>query len=335
MTFLALVISFIYPLAGLVHAVFSLGVMLERRREITRRQWVMLATSILIMAAVVRHLTARFHMALDPSTALRFIAFRMTEVNHYVAATSFLMCILTIGSLEIRSAAKIWMIIALIVASFAMYECGLPLVVLWIFLCLAKTALLRKWSLTLLLAGVSLYAIIPPGGTPAYAIFSVMTSAAIVPIGWSALENRLGIINNRSAAALGILLMGLLIVLRSGVHVPVASRLATPLLAEREKTYQLQHVIGWVLSSEYRNYGIGFSQEDGPQDESASALNRVHRPPSSDKYLDRYMAYVRRGQKQIPEKLIVSFGGEKIAGAAEVYRVHGRYAGDAIVYRRA
>lgn len=123
----------------------------------------------------------------------------------------------------------------------------------------------------------------------------------------------------------------MIILLRAGIHVPVISKLANPLLAEKEKTFELRNIAEWMLASRYRDYNVVFSQEAGWPSRTQNALNRQHRPPT-EAWTFRVYLDSKRNRPSCAGTLVVTFGDDKVPGAREIYRVKGQYAGDAIVY---
>ena len=125
---------------------------------------------------------------------------------------------------------------------------------------------------------------------------------------------------------------------RVGINVPIVTKVASPLLAEREKTYQLEHILAWLHKSDYCGYEIEFIDDaDSPIDSVASAMMRRNRPPSSLEDVQLFWNSVLQCQKgerlnNKAETAVVTFGGQTLANLRPVFRVPGRYADDAIVW---
>jgi len=118
---------------------------------------------------------------------------------------------------------------------------------------------------------------------------------------------------------------------------PVVTRLANPLLAERERTYQLERVLDWLHHSEYCDDEIAFVEKaDLPIDSVESAIARRNRPPASLEDVYLFWNTVLRCQ-QSPrasshQTAVVTFGGPPLANSKQVFAVGGRYAGEAAVW---
>ena len=118
------------------------------------------------------------------------------------------------------------------------------------------------------------------------------------------------------------------------------SRLATPLLAERERTYQGEALLAWLHHSPYCDRDIEFVAESGnPVDSVGGAIDRRFRPPASidDMQLHwRTALQCRRGDAMAgaTAPAVLTFGGPAQSDAKPVLEIPGRYAGPATVWIR-
>jgi hypothetical protein len=125
---------------------------------------------------------------------------------------------------------------------------------------------------------------------------------------------------------------------RAGVQVPVVTRAASPLLTERERTYQLENILTWLHSSDYCGYEIGFTEEaENPVDSPETVITRRNRPPAGLEDVQLFWKTVLQCQKSPgPGNRIatatVTFGGLKLPDSTAVFKVKGKYAGDATVW---
>ena len=137
-------------------------------------------------------------------------------------------------------------------------------------------------------------------------------------------------------AVCGVLFGGLmlLISLRMGIEVPLISHFARSLQAEREKTYQLEEIVRWWNTSEYRQRALTFYRTArNPADSSLDLGDRRFRPPTYQSYLDVYTRRARLGATGASCPLLVTFGDDEIVGLSPIKTVSGRWAGVARVYR--
>jgi hypothetical protein len=122
--------------------------------------------------------------------------------------------------------------------------------------------------------------------------------------------------------------------LRAGVPVPVASAVARPLVAERERTTQFPVLLREYLASEWGGHPLRFARGfERPAE--GDAVDRRFRPPTNDIHLATWLAHLRGGTPAEGETLYVAFGGDPLAAGPVVLAVRGRTAGDALVFRRA
>ena len=84
------------------------------------------------------------------------------------------------------------------------------------------------------------------------------------------------------------------------------SRLAEPLLAERERTQEMEIVLRWALASSFRDDALVLFREARSPSEAENAVERLHRPPTQQSHLDRYLEEERRGSASGPDTLVVS-----------------------------
>jgi hypothetical protein len=119
----------------------------------------------------------------------------------------------------------------------------------------------------------------------------------------------------------------------------VVSGFVNPLLAERERTYQLEDALAWLHRSDYCSYEINFTEKAGsPVDSAENVVNRRNRPPSALEDVRTYWNGIlrcRRSENSSDQSgtAIVTFGDPtRIADASSVLVIKGKYAGDAIVW---
>jgi hypothetical protein len=122
---------------------------------------------------------------------------------------------------------------------------------------------------------------------------------------------------------------------RTGIPVPVVTKVASPILAERERTYQLENILAWLHGSGYCGYQVAFLEGAGsPIDDVQSALNRKNRPPAGLQdvrmFWDDCLRCQNRGQTGAIA--VVTFGGQSLTRSKPVFEVKGKYAGDAAVW---
>jgi hypothetical protein len=184
-------------------------------------------------------------------------------------------------------------------------------------------------------------ALLPFGGgigTPIYALFAIILAAYVTSLGWSQAEKALSVVKPRWVTAVIIASAIIILMIRAGIEVPIVSRVASRLLIERERTYQLEDILAWLHNSDYCGCQVAFVEDAGdPIDSVESAITRRNRPPAGLKEVQFFWDTVLQCQKgERPGNnagtAIVTFGGPALANSKPVFEVGGRYAGDATVW---
>ncbi len=81
---------------------------------------------------------------------------------------------------------------------------------------------------------------------------------------------------------------------------PIVTRVASPLLIERERTYQLEKILAWLHNSNYCASEIRFVETAGNPIESVeSAITRRNRPPAGLEDVLLFWDTVLRCQKEV------------------------------------
>jgi len=216
----------------------------------------------------------------------------------------------------------------------ALLVLGWPVLPLWLAAAALACARQGRWMLLALLGSCALLPCVNPTGSPTYAVFAMFVAAAITAFDLD-LESRLAWLGEPVAAVVLAGALALAIALRAGVAVPVASAAARPLLAERERTVQLTTLVERFLRSGERTHPLVFARGSGnPID--LDATDRRFRPPTENRHLGTWLGHRRGAEPPEGDTLYVAFGGDPLAAGGQVLlAVHGRLAGDAIVFRRA
>lgn len=328
---LATAVFFFHPFALVLYIAAATGVMIERRKEITGTRRIELIALIIAAAVINIIVVIKTGTASHMNGFYPIVSYKMTEINHILSAIAISLGLATIAGMNMTKGGKAIFAVGAIILAAAFYKLGIPLILVWGLTCLIKTFMARTWSIAFLLMTAFLLPAAAGSGSPTHTLIFLMLCTAILPMGWSSLENRLSNINSRYPAAL-LLLMGIMIVvLRFGVNVPIVSKLANPLLAEKEKSTQLEQIASWILSTKYRNYRVEFAETAGNPSKSDNAIDRRYRPPAREEHFAAYLDY-KRGPADKARKIIVTFGSELVPGAKEIHRIKGHYAGDTIAY---
>jgi hypothetical protein len=215
---------------------------------------------------------------------------------------------------------------------------GLPLLLLWVGAVLIKLVRLHCWSLAFLALAAALLPLGGAIGTPIYALFSIVVGVYVTPLGWPRAEKVLSSVRTKYVMSAISVLMAVLLMVRIGMKVPIVTNLASPLLMERERTYQLEKILAWQRGSNYCGYEISFAEDAAsPVYSAENAIVRTSRPPAALEDVrtlwDGVLSCRQAGAiKHKPGTAVVTFNGPPLVGLIPVFSVEGRYAGNATVW---
>jgi hypothetical protein len=223
------------------------------------------------------------------------------------------------------------------VVSGILFLNGIPLMFIWLFASLVKLLIVRNWRLFFLLMTAVLLPFGGGIGSPIHALFAIIVATFVTPLGWVQAERVMSYVKPRFIFGMTVVLAIIVVAVRAGVSVPLVTRVANPLLAERERTYQLEHLLLWLHDSRYCGREIAFAESANlPIDSVESAVSRKYRPPAAIEDADLYW----RTALQCSEKagavqstpVVFTFGGPELADSVPVFKIDGRYGGDAKVW---
>lgn len=332
------VVASLHHIFGLMlYVAFMAGYFLENFRTLTRNQLIIGLLFIIILPLVLieiqfpgqaPHLTGK-------KVAGFLLSYKLLELTPALSVLSWLLSIVTIISLNTSNRLKLIFSGITTSLSFIFIWLNWPVLIVWIAVCILKSALMWKWSIVFILITAAIFPIGQGSGSPIYAIFVPMVCTFITALGSPWLK-RESVPQSVIASIVLILIASTFILLKAEVQLPVISKLANPLLAEKEKAFQMKNIIEWMLASDYKGGKLVLCQEwERPVKDPKSAIERTKRPPSSQLHLDIYMNWLQQNlQKNTTEQLWVCFGGEKLDGAKRIYTVPGKYNGEATVWVR-
>jgi hypothetical protein len=337
MSLLAIIVSLFHPFALLIYLAFIIGLILEKRKDITKKQYIVVGSSIILMLGLIKVLLSGHDKLFTFKNVSGLItSYKMTEINLLLSFLSFMLSITTAASINIPYRSKLILYVFITFISLLFFLMGIPIIIIWILVCLLKVLLTRKWSIALLIFTAFSFPLYTGTGSPTYAIFVLMACAYAAAKGWLYVDDKLHFVNNTLAVSLSIFAMIMVCCLRCGINIPLVSKLANPLLAEREKTFQLEDIINWMMESEYKEYKLILNQPAyNPIESVDNAINRKFRAPTSQYYLNDYINSLRPylyEKKNSKKELIVCFGMQKINNLKVVYIIKGKYSGNAIAY---
>ena len=223
--------------------------------------------------------------------------------------------------------------IATAIVAAAAYAMGLPVLPLWFAWAALKSARRGRWTMAVLVAGCALLPIPNPTGSPTYGVFAVLAAVCASAIDEPSTDGVLHWLHWRLAVGVIAALLLVAIVIRAGLPVPVVSRLASPLLAEGERTRQFEVLVDRLMASPWRDWPARFVRSAQSPAE-ADALDRRFRAPTDDHHLQTWLDWKRGRVPVTSDTLWIGFGGDAPPGMDTLLVARGRYAGDALVLRR-
>jgi hypothetical protein len=341
---IATLLAFWHPFATALFLGFYFGFYLDTFRQRNRRQHVqaiaILLVGILTIATLVVIVPTRTETIPLQTRLFGFlVSYQTNEVNLVASFVTFLLTQIVVFSTRLSSRLALASCIFVTALSVVFLENSLPLLLLWFCVVLLKLFYLRSWSLFFLMLAA---AVLPFGGgigTPIYGLFAIIVAAYVTPLGWSQGEQALSFLKTRYIATVVVASAIVIVMVRAGVNVPIITRLASPLLTERERTFQLETILAWLRSSGYCGFEISFVENAGsPIDSVENVISRRNRPPAGLKEVRLFWNTVLRCRKSEPgneaKTAVVTFGGPELTDLNPVFKVEGRYAGDATVWVR-
>lgn len=342
----ATILAFWHPFATALFVSFYFGFCLETFRQRNRTQRVRALLILLVAGAVALGTGLIFarHDAEAMSLHTRLLGFlvsyRTNEINLVASLVAFGLTQLAVLSMGLSSKLKVAGTLLVCALSAVFLAEGLPLLLLWVAAVLIKLLRSRSWSLLFLTLTAALLPFGGGIGSPVFALFAVILAVYVTPLGWPQGEKTLSFLTPRYAG--GAILASIVIVLmvRAGIEVPIVTKAATPLLTERERTYQLEHILAWLHNSDYCGDEVAFAEDaSSPVYDVEGAITRRHRPPTGLEDVQFFWNTLLRchtGNDPTAEDgtATVTFGGSTLAGSRPVFEVVDKYAGSATVWIR-
>lgn len=340
----AILLVFWHPFATALFVGFYFGFYIETFQQRSKTEHLRALVILLIATLASAGLGVLFArkdaatMSLHTRMLGFLISYQTNEINQVASAVAFLLTLVAIASMKLSRARKVMFSLSAGAAYLVLLMNGLPVLLLWITVVLIKLFRTQSWSLFFLLLAS---AVLPFGGgigTPVFALFAIIVAVYGTVLGWSELETSLSFVKPRYVVAVTMALLAVVVMVRIGIRAPIVTRVANPLLSERERTYQLETILAWLHNSAYCRYQIAFAANAGsPIDSMDNVLTRRNRPPSDigdvKKFWNTVLSCDRSDLTNEPRATaLVTFDSPAPLGLAQVFRVDGKYAGEAAVW---
>jgi len=341
---IATVLSLWHPFTTALFIGFYFGHCLETYPHRSRAQRVRSALILLAGSIVMVALVALFPRA-QVATGSRWIGFLLSyqtnEVNEIASLAAFLLAQVVVLSMVGSSRSRLAACVLVAALSGVFWYAGIPLLLIWFSAVLIKLFRLRLWAIFFLMMTAALLPFGGAIGTPIYGLFGIIVATYVTSLGWPSAERALSGFGPRYAMGAIAAAVLILLMIRGGIQVPIVTKVAMPLLTERERTFQLENALAWLHNSEYCGYDISFTENAGsPVDSLENVITRRNRPPASLGDVQFFWNGILRCQDagRLSDKAgiaTVTFGDPAlVADASAVFVVKGKYAGDAVVWIR-
>jgi hypothetical protein len=338
---IATVFAFWHPFTTALFLGFYFGFYLETFWRRSTARHVQAAAIVLLTMTAIFLLVVLFPRAhMPPGSRLSgfLVSYQTNEVNSAASFVAFLLGQMVVLSMVRSTRLRLAACALVSLLCLLFFYRGVPVLLVWLGVALIKVLRQRSWSVAFLLMTAILLPFGGGIGAPSYGLFAIIVSIYVTALAWPEAERALSFLTPRYVAAIGTAAAALLLMLRTGVEVPVMTKVAMPLLMERERTYQLENVLEWLHRSDYCSYEIDFSENAGsPIDSVENVITRLHRPPAALEDVRSFWNGILRcrDEKGSGNKgsVIVTFGDRApIADARSVFTIEGGYAGDATVW---
>jgi hypothetical protein len=268
-----------------------------------------------------------------------FVAYRMLEIHPAVQVMSGLLALACVSGLARTPYARAAVFSACVAAVLACLFLKLPPFLVWMSACLLARAAQRRFGQAALIAAAAVLPAATGTGSPVYAVFATLPCAVATAESLTLpVIDRMPVrVSQRLAPALLAALALIALMLRAHIPVPVVSKLAKPLLAEKEKTVQLARVFQWLDTQPQLAGNLQLcTPAETPASSAANAVDRSLRAPT---YASFFRDYVRDRYadrlSQPGKSFSLCFGGQSITGARPLLEVAGRWTGSSTLYEGA
>jgi hypothetical protein len=333
----ATALAFWHPFATGLFLGFYSGHYLDtfRKRTTARHlQAIVISVIVLVTLAALVAIFPRAQMASGNRLFGFLVSYQTNEVNRIASLVAFVLTQLVVFNIARSLKARVIGFLGVTVLSAILLSVNVPLLFLWLAAASIKLLGLRSWSLFFLMITAILLPFGGGIGTPIYGLFAIIVAIYVTSMGWTSAESALSFFRPQYAMGIIVALGVILVLIRAGINVPVVTRVAMPLLTERERTYQLENALAWLHTSEYCGYDISFTENSGsPVDSVDNVITRRNRPPAALEDVRYFWNNILRCR--VPEQegtTLVTFGGPPLGDSNPVFVVKGKYAGDAIVW---
>jgi hypothetical protein len=261
---------------------------------------------------------------------------RSIEVVRPVALVSLLLAVATAWSTRWPAAwgrrAGTFAPLVVFAMGVGAHLAGAPVLAVWLAAAFVKLVLHRRWSLAAMLAASAALPFAGGSGSPTYAVFALALATVATIVDADGFELALAQVPDAAPAVAAVAILALAGAMRAGVDVPVVSRLARPVIAERERTHQLARLLERILADPAeRALPVVLADAARAPVEGATTSDRSHRAPTQQVCLDAYLEHERGAPAGSQALLQIAFGQSDEVARKSGFSEPSTHAGQAVV----
>jgi hypothetical protein len=330
---LTLLVALYHPFSLLVYAFFLVGYFFQHQKQLNHSH-VIVFVLLFIVTILLQYLILQSRETLSITKMFHgiLVTFRMVEVYTILSILAALLSFITIWTIPTTNIKRLVSVFVISALSGVFLYYNIPVLLLWICILSIQSIMQKRWILLSLMLSTLLFPAATATGSPSYSVFVLIASsyAMVYLFRFQQFERFL----QRYYWLVRLFVTCCILLfffIKTGNHIPVVSNIVNPILAEKEKTNQLEIIISWYQHSNFSSRRLQlFDSAENPS-VASNAINRKHRPPTSQKYLD---AYLGKCVSSLPESipLVITFGDKYLQSRKILFSVPGRYNGTAIVF---
>ncbi len=332
---ITLIAALYHTFALLVFSGFILGYMLQLGKQEQKKDYsilFILLVCTLVFAGII--MRGKEFKSIQTLSNGFLTSYYLVELNKSLSLVAALMAVIAASASVKTLPNKLFSGGVALGLSFICIWCHIPVLVLWIGICILNTIITKNWPLAALIASTAILPLGSGSGSPTYVVFAIMICTFITTsFGLRDIPN---LVSGRIIAFAGVFFFLIcLVALKNGSKVPLYS-LALPILAEQEKTQQFKKILAW--KTEQKLYAssrlMSYDAWNLPVN-SSNSIARKNRPVTQQVNIDEYLDFLSKdslGIKTNPP-LYLTFGDRIIPGKQLIYTVTGKWNGNACVYK--
>lgn len=334
LSFFTFITALYHPFAIFISIFFLIGYIIEKRETISIKYYFLSLIFIVVAIGLLLMLVPDQFNYFALFDIKHFLdAYRVLDINPILSLVSAIFSQLIIRSISNNFKVKNLLSLIIFFLSILFYYTSIPVFIVWVLSSILKMLLLRKWAILSLIIITFIFPLVTGFESNHLAFLILIVCAYTLPYDYYWFESKLKLFDYRFAIIFLLCVMSLFIILKKDMHLPFISKYVNLLLAEKEKTYQLEKIISWSLNSKYKEYDILFISEYFRHLKKYNKLKSENNPVSNDG-INAYLNSIRRqnSSSQIQNVLFVGFNNQVLENSELIFSVNSKYAGRASVF---